>query len=110
MREERRKFQRLRLRLPISQLSPWAGEEAESTLRTANVSAGGMYFECPAELSPEVHAELSFELAVPPGDGYASSDSRIRGSGRVVSAVPCEEGQTGVAVQFTQPLALNIRM
>jgi len=106
--QERRRFQRLKLRLPISRLSPCPDSPDETPLRTSNISAGGMYFELPADKGPEAGAEIAFELTIPPGEGYASSASRIRGSGRVVREAPCREGTVGVAVAFTQPLALNL--
>ena len=106
--DERRRFQRLRLRLPISELSGLGGEQAAG-LRTSNISAGGMYFQLPAGSEVEEQTTASFELTVPPGEGYAAAEGRIRGSGRVVRTEALPEGRLGVAVEFTHPLALNLR-
>ncbi len=106
--EERRGFQRLRLRLPISELSATAGRTCAEGLWTRNISSGGMCFEIPAEDAPQDGAELTFELSVPPGEGYAASASRIRGAGRVVRRVARGKKNVAVAVHFAQPLTLSL--
>ena len=107
MREERRKFPRLRLSLPISRLTG-AGTEASAVgLYTRNISAGGMFFQAPADCAPQKGAELAFEIVVPPGEGYAAAESTLRGLGRVVRAKAGKRGDVAVAVKFDQPLAIS---
>ncbi|HUS46874.1 MAG TPA: PilZ domain-containing protein [Phycisphaerae bacterium] len=108
MQQERRQSCRLQLRLPISGLSV-AGESAGAEgLWTRNISAGGMLFEMPVGSAPECAHEMSFELSVPPGEGYAASESKLRGTGRVVRTVPAWRGNVAVAVHFSQPLAMSL--
>jgi hypothetical protein len=104
---ERRQHRRVHLRLAISRLASRSPSGADSGLRTENVSAGGMYFQAPADLSPAEGTYVFFELSVPPGDGYSPSPGSIRGTGQVVRTDALKASATGVAVRFTQPLALD---
>ena len=104
---ERRKSQRLQLRLPISQLADSSGPVWPAGLWTRNVSAGGMFFEMPADSAPRRGSELSFELVVPPGEGYATAESKLRGAGLVVRRAPSGKGSVAIALRFNQPLSLS---
>ena len=104
---ERRKFQRLQLRLPISELSALPEARRIRQLWTTNVSAGGMSFEMPAGAAPPDGAVVSFELTVPPGEGYAASESRLRGAGRVVRKAVLGSQSVAVALHFNRPLAIS---
>ncbi|HUT00866.1 MAG TPA: PilZ domain-containing protein [Phycisphaerae bacterium] len=104
---DRRKHRRTRLRLRIARLEGFGPALQEEDLWTSDVCAGGMLFQVPLPSEPNLETSLSFELNVPPGEGYSSSAGRIRGSGRVVRALPVSDKMTGVAVQFTQPLSLD---
>lgn len=66
-----------------------------------------MYIRTPLIDNPEVGTSLTFELSIPPGEGYSISPGRIRGSGKVVRVEPSAEPVAGVAIGFTSPLALE---
>lgn len=109
-RQERRKEPRGSLRLAISRMSvrdsvrEWVGR-----LWTTNVSAGGMYMRCGADVGAELSegAEVTFELVVPPGGGYSASAGTVRGVGTVIRIENAQESVTGLAVQFAKPLAIG---
>ena len=107
VQEDRRQFRRARLRLRISRLEGLEPAPRAAELWTTDVSAGGMFFYAPLPGEPALGADLSFELSVPPGEGYSSSAGKVRGSGKVVRTLATAEGGTGVAVHFTRPLALD---
>jgi hypothetical protein len=102
---ERRKHRRLPLHLAVSgpnqpsASGPWV---------TGNVSPGGMYVRTPADQAPAVGSTLEFVLAVPAGGGHSSQDATVRGSGRVTRLEELGSGTVGLAIQFTQPLALRL--
>jgi c-di-GMP-binding flagellar brake protein YcgR len=102
--EERRAYRRLDLRLPILvQPSPAKAEG----LTTSNISAGGMYFQVPGGGAPQVGSHVAFELVVPPGAGYSASAGRIKGRGEIVRTDSGEGEAAGVAVRFTETLAMR---
>jgi len=103
--QERRKFQRLQLRLPISGLS---GQARAGELWTRDISPAGMLFHVAAGYAPQDGAIVSFELTVPPGEGYATCESKVRGAGRVVRKSPCDGQNTAVAIRFDRPLAISL--
>jgi len=98
---------RARLRLAISRIVGGEGV-FPGELWTSDVSAGGMYFRVShaATESLGVGAQVSFELAVPPGAGYSGAGGAIRGAGCVVRAEQAE-GAVGVAVRFSGPISLQ---
>lgn len=104
--EERRQFRRTKLRLRINRLH---GLETarHGGLWTVDVSAGGMFFHAPLVKAPQCGDPVTFQLHLPPGEGYLPSEARIRGSGKIVRAVPAGQDTTGVAIQFNRPLALE---
>jgi len=104
---ERRKHRRASVRIPIKsaedvQSGPWG-----LPLETSNISAGGMFFQLPADRAPQLNTSVRFELAVPPGSGYSAAGGKIKGAGEVVRTRHLDENTVGVAVQFSQPLALE---
>jgi hypothetical protein len=105
--DERRQYRRARLRLRIARMEGLQPLGDLSDLWTTDVSAGGMYFHAGFGEQPDVGAALSFEMHVPPGEGYSTSAGKVRGSGRVIRLHGGEQGATGVAVQFTRPLAFD---
>ena len=106
--EERRKHQRLRLRLGIRDLLEEGRTSCGEGVFTSNISAGGVYFSLdPATPAPAHGANLSFQLVVPPGEGYSTAPGRIKGTGQVVRMVQQNDGGVGVALQFTQPLGVT---
>ncbi len=107
MSTDRRFYQRVPLRLPVTTLGS-QGNGGGRKLSTANVSAGGMLVRMPSEAAPGPGLSVRFELSVPPGEGYSASPCLISGRGRVVRTEAAEEGQCGVAVEFTERLALGM--
>ena len=105
--EDRRQFRRTRLRLRLARLEGAGASSQADELWTANVSAGGMFVSAALAEIPPLGAPVSFELVVPPGEGYWASSGKVSGSGKVVRALPAEREGTGLAVQFTRPLALD---
>lgn len=106
-RPERRRYRRLRLRLPVLLVGGGDTSPPVSPWVTGNVSAGGMYLHVPRERVPDGQTELSFEIQVPAGVGYSASAGKIKGSGKVVRTDPLEGETVGLAVEFTNPLALE---
>lgn len=105
--KDRRRFRRARLRLRIARLEGLGQGRGREDLWTTDVSAGGMFFHAPLVDEPAVGTNLTFELRVPPGEGYSSSAGKVRGSGKVIRAVAGGGAGTGLAVQFTRSLALD---
>ena len=105
--QERREHRRTRLRLRISRIEGFPLQDGTGNLWTSDVSPGGMYVRAPLVEAPAVGTMLSFELSIPPGEGYSTSAGRIRGSGKVVRIEPSAEPVAGIAVGFTSPLALD---
>jgi galactokinase len=105
--EDRRQFRRTRLRLQIARLEGLNQASQAQDLWTANMSAGGMFFRLPPGEPPATGTDLAFEITVPPGEGYSSSAGKVRGTGKVVRTQAMPDAGTGVAVQFTRPLALD---
>ncbi|HUS91700.1 MAG TPA: PilZ domain-containing protein [Phycisphaerae bacterium] len=104
---DRRRFRRTKLRLRLARLEGLRLVTETADLWTADVSAGGMCFCLPLDAEPELGTSLTFELSVPPGEGYSSSGGKARGSGKVVRTQPAPTMGVGVAVEFTKPLALD---
>ncbi|MFB3891313.1 MAG: PilZ domain-containing protein [Phycisphaerae bacterium] len=104
---ERRQFRRLKLRLPITRLAGSSAVASGTTLWTSDISSGGMFFVAAAPESPPEGAQITFELLVPPGEGYSLSAGRVSGSGKIVRSLEIDAGLAGVALRFTEPLALR---
>ena len=66
-----------------------------------------MYLHVPRGRVPAGQTALSFEIQVPAGVGYSASAGKIKGYGKVVRTDPLEGRTVGVAVEFTNPLALE---
>ena len=106
-KKERRKNRRASVRLGISAVRGVGTQSAYNDLWTTNISAGGMYFHIPGRGGFPEESSLSFELTVPPGSGYSAVAGKITGSGRVVRTHALDNQTVGIAIQFTQPLALD---
>lgn len=105
---DRRQRRRMPLRLRVVRIERLAGGcQVVADAWTTNVSAGGMYVMLSGRDVPTRGAEVAFELAVPAGEGYSSSEGRIRGTGTVVRSDPAGAESPGVAVAFVRPLALD---
>lgn len=105
--QERRTHRRTRLRLRITRLDGLCPTDGEGDFWTNDISTGGMYLHVPTEQVAEVGAAVSFELSIPPGEGYSLSSGRIRGNGKVVRVDRSAEITKGVAVGFISPLVLE---
>jgi len=108
MAQERRQHRRLRLHVPVAAVSGFGAGSDGRTFRSHDVSVGGLCVEVPAACAPAEGADIAFEITVPPGEGYSASPSRFRGAGQVVRREMREGQAVALAVQFTQPLALNL--
>ena len=107
MNPERRENRRLQLTLPVATTRvPWPSA-APDVAWTRDISSGGMYIHLPTSESPEEGLLLSFQMAVPAGEGYSTSPGVIRGTGCVVRTEMLAESQVGVAVKFTKPLTME---
>jgi len=106
---ERREHPRTPVKLPITALTAGADSPSQSPaeLWTENISVGGMYFHVPRAQAPDDRLHFAFELFIPPGSGYSAVGGTIRGLARVVRTEPAGEDSVGVAVTFTEPLALT---
>lgn len=105
MADNRRQFRRVRLRLRVSHAQGLNAVGGTGELWTTDVSAGGMFLQIPSNEEPPLGTPVSFELAVPPGEGYSSSGGSVCGTGKVVRVTSA--GTPGVAVEFTRPLSLR---
>jgi c-di-GMP-binding flagellar brake protein YcgR len=106
--EERRKFRRLPLQLPIAKLSEGTSAIDTSGVRTYDVSAGGMYFSVPSGVSIASGSKVDFEIDLPAGEGYSTTPCRVKGSGTIIRRMDLSEGMSGLAVRFNQPLAFEL--
>lgn len=106
----------MKLRLPITAVGGKKLSDLSGGLWTQDVSAGGVYFHFQCGLTPrkgrpagtpEVGEALSFELLVPPGEGYSVEGGTVKCAGRIVRADRLDGGALGIAVQYTQPLGLE---
>ncbi len=105
-RQERRNHRRLPLHLSVAPVLETEGPGGDEWL-TRDISSGGMYVQAPQADAPEVEATLEFVMSVPPGAGYYSSEGKIRGSGQVLRRDELAGGAAGLAVRFTERLALE---
>ncbi|MGB2821659.1 MAG: PilZ domain-containing protein [Phycisphaerae bacterium] len=105
--DDRRKHRRTRLRLRVARVEGLDPPSHQGDFWTSDVSAGGMLFHVPIAWQPRIGTALSFELSIPPGEGYSSSAGKVRGSGKVARSLPESETLAGIAVQFTEPLSLE---
>jgi len=105
MPDNRRQYRRVRLRLRVSHMQGMEASAGTAELWTTDVSAGGMFLHISPGEQPLLGRPVSFELAVPPGEGYSSSGGSVCGTGKVVRVALA--GTPGVAVEFTRPLALR---
>jgi hypothetical protein len=106
---DRREHPRTPVKLAITALTAGADSlsQAAGELWTDNISVGGMYFRLPRSQAPDDRVHLAFELFIPPGSGYSAVGGTVRGLARVIRIDPAGEDSAGVAVSFTEPLALT---
>ncbi len=105
--QERRTYHRTRLRLRISKIEGLTLPDGTGNLWTSDVSPGGMYVHTPLAEAPAMSTKISFELTIPPGEGYSLSAGHVRGSGKVIRVDPSAEPVAGIAIGFTSPLAMH---
>jgi hypothetical protein len=113
MEPERRKHQRLAIRLPLECRFPGAAEALRSCTR--DISTGGVCFdlELPAEAPvPELQSALSIAVTIPPGPGHSPYEGCVSAAAEVLrcSSLPepkpgCE--RYGIAARFKQPFQLR---
>ena len=104
--DERRRFGRLAVSLPFASLQ--SDEDAlPEGLCTSNISPKGMLFVTDRNAAPQEGQKVSFELVVPAGEGYSTSEGRISGTGKVVRAEAVPQLGIGIGVEFTEPLDLQ---
>ena len=103
---DRRQHRRLPLHLVVRQ-ARLEGEREGPAWQTSNVSAGGMYVRVESAGAPQAGDAVQFVLSVPPGAGYSSGEGRIFGNGRVLRRDALSDQAAGLAVRFTNPLALD---
>lgn len=104
--DERRRFGRLAVSLPFASLQ--SDEDAlPEGLCTSNISPKGMLFVTDRNTAPQQGQKVRFELVVPAGEGYSTSEGRISGTGKVVRTEAVPRLGVGVGVQFTEPLDLQ---
>lgn len=101
--KDRRKHRRLRIRVPVSYKTGIFGDQQV----TNNISSGGLYIHVPSNTCPRKGSVIDFELQMPPGEGYSIFSGTIRGAGKIVRIDALPRAQAGLAVQFTNPLALD---
>jgi hypothetical protein len=103
---DRRRFGRLTVSLPFASLETEEVALPEG-LCTSNISPKGMHFVTDRSAAPQEGQKVSFELIVPAGEGYSTSEGRICGTGKVVRTETVPQLGVGVGVQFTEPLNLQ---
>ena len=106
-KEDRRRHRRARVRLRISRIEGLSVRKSSGDLWTSDISSGGMYLHAPIAGPGIVGSGVSFELSIPPGEGYSLSSGHIRGNGKIVRVDSPAESMAGIAVGFTSPLALD---
>jgi len=113
---ERRKSQRLPIKLDLSCRKVGSETHKLHTGRTANVSSGGLYFETEAGAFKPGNL-LEVELSIPPRPGVLEFGGKISGLVRVLRADIIHDspigtdlafGRYGVALQFCQSPKLCI--
>jgi len=117
---EKRKYQRLPIRLDLSCRKVGSAAERWHIGRTMNVSPGGLYFQTDSGAF-EPGSLVNVELSIPPTTGILEYGGRISGFARVLRAddigpaedrpAPLRKGglssaRYGVAAEFCHPLKL----
>ncbi len=113
MQPERRKHQRLAIRLPLECRFPGAAEVLRSCSR--DISTGGVSFdlELPeATPVPEAQSALSIAVTIPPGPGHSPYEGSVSAAAEVVRCSPLPgsgpgRGRYGIAARFKQPFQLR---
>ena len=117
MDQDRRRYRRLPIQLPLICRAPECPERIVIRAKTINVSTGGLYFETLSEeVAPGQHIEL--ELTVPPGDGHFPYQGRVTAEAKVIRVDQVQPKQKpaeglatlprkGVAASFSAGLRLS---
>ena len=103
--EERRRFERFQLRLPVRMEVTISGKRKIFDFKTKDVSAAGVFIETSERFSEGTPVQLNMTLSSNRIQELAGSQSLIKVKGIVVRSTP-----TGVAVCFDggcQILSLN---
>ena len=106
---ERRIHTRIELSCPL-EVADDRGREL-FRIRTMNVSSGGLYLETPVSNLPEdgVPDEVQLRLSIPRSTPNTFMLEDFTTAARVLRSEPlCEGDAAGIAIQFLQPLALNL--
>lgn len=110
-KEERRRFQRLRVSLPVTfrvQTHHLAAPlQGRGVLRDVSLSGAFFYTDAPVSLAPDLVLELSILCHVPGVDRAATE--RLSARGKVIRLENFPEGRPalGVAVSFLESLSFR---
>lgn len=112
--KERRKYQRLALRLPME--CRVEGGDRRWRAFTADVGTGGVYLEIKVPQGfgvPEAGDQIQMDVVIPPGAGYSPFHGRLSGTARILRNQPLmveADGPShvryGIAAQFDRPIHL----
>ncbi len=116
MEQERRRYRRLPIQLPLICRAPDNPERIIIRSKTINVSTGGLYFETLADdVRPGQRIQL--ELTVPPGEGHFPYQGRVIADAnivRVTDLAPQSKAEglahlprKGIAATFSTGLKLS---
>jgi hypothetical protein len=119
MQEDRREFRRQEVRFPLECRAASDGWGHGLRAVARNISTGGVAFEMDlleGMASPQPHALLDIELAIPPGEGHSPYQGSIRSVAEVLRCEPLshapQQGGEGrervrIAARFREPLKLD---
>ena len=113
MQADRRKHQRLAIRLLLDCRRP--GEAQPARAFTQDISTGGVAFELDLPTGsprPEPQSVLGLDVRVPPGAGHSPYEGRVSATAEVLRCDRTADARSGcdryaVAVRFKQPLQLQ---
>ncbi len=106
---ERRLHTRVELSCPL-EVTDTGGREL-FRIRTMNLSDGGLYLETPVSNLPEegVPDEVRLRLSIPRSTPNTFMLEDFTAAARILRSAPLAQGDAaGIAMQFTQPLTLNL--
>jgi hypothetical protein len=113
MQHERRKHQRLAIRLPIECRFP--GTVQAFRCATHDISTGGVFFDLDlpeAEPQPQALSVLDLAVTIPPGPGHSPYEGRVFAAAEVLRCTGLSSSDSGrqsysIAARFKQPLQLR---
>jgi hypothetical protein len=104
---EKRKYERLPIKLDLSCCKIGSAEEKFHTGYTVNISPGGLYFETAAEVF-KLGNLLKVKLSIPPTAGLLEFGGSISGFAKVLRTCnifdSTSSARYGIALEFCQPL------